>query len=123
MYPNRTSALPRSCQLALWMYSIGVSTQLILFATKNSGRESVTKEKWWRILSAVWRNWKPCVFGIRVTGLLKNASKHEQNSRDWVWAHKVVTIIQTLTGGEGRERAAAAAAARRGGVETRYSAT
>lgn len=28
-----------------------------------------------RILCAVWRNGKPCVFGIHVTALLKNASK------------------------------------------------
>ncbi len=48
-----------------------------------------------RILCAVWRNWKLCVFGIHVTALLKNASKQLQNSWDWVWAHKVVTIIQT----------------------------
>lgn len=34
-------------------------------------------------------------FGIRVTALLKNASKQLQDSRDWMWAHKVVTVIQT----------------------------
>lgn len=34
-------------------------------------------------------------FGIHVTALLKNASKQLQDSRDWMWAHKVVTVIQT----------------------------
>lgn len=36
-----------------------------------------------------------CFLGTRVTALLKNASKQLQDSRDWMWAHKVVTVIQT----------------------------
>lgn len=42
-------------------------------------------------LEAMWGGF----FGIHVTALLKNASKQLQDSWDWIWAHKVVTIIQT----------------------------
>lgn len=71
-------------------------TELILLLQKfQRGKENVTKKKWRGYCVLVWRNWKLCVFGIHVTALLKNASKQSQNSWDWVWAHKVVTIIQT----------------------------
>lgn len=47
VYQNRTSALPQFCQLAVWRYSIGLSTELVLLLQKfRSGKENVTKEKW-----------------------------------------------------------------------------
>lgn len=91
---NRTSALPQFCQLAQWKYCIGSATELILLL-----QNSTTAKKMWQRRNgedtACWRNGKLCVFGIHVTALLKNASKQLWNSWDWVWAQKVVTIIQT----------------------------
>lgn len=77
-----------------------IITRILVQQRKRDKGETV------RILCAVWRNGKLCVFGIHVTALLKNASKQLQNSRDSVWAHKVVTTIQTSVvrmggGGEG----------------------
>lgn len=93
---NRTSTLPQFCQLAEWKYCIGLSTELILLLQKfRYSKENVTKEKWWGYCALSGGIWKLCVFGIHVTALLKNASKQLQNSWDWVWAHTVVTIIQT----------------------------
>lgn len=106
--PNRTSPLPIFCQLAVGRQSIVqygglcrtiIITRILVQQRKRDKGETV------RILCAVWRNGKLCVLGIHVTALLKNASKQLQNSRDSVWAHKVVTTIQTsvvrMGGGEG----------------------
>lgn len=105
VYPNTASTLPQFCQLADCSYCMGLSTQLIFMLPKNK-KNRLQYRKWdkgemERIVCSVWRNWKLCglffcfFFGIHVTALLKNASKQLQDSWDWIWAHKVVTIIQT----------------------------
>lgn len=105
VYPNTASTLPQFCQLADWSYCMGLSTQLIFMLPKKNKNKKIgystengTKEKW-RGQCALSGGTGSYVgflfFGIHVTALLKNASKQLQDSWDWIWAHKVVTIIQT----------------------------